>query len=302
MNEAAFLAAIRDDPDDDLPRLAYADWLDEQGRGERAEFIRVQIELSHGVRDAGVSVGLLRRGRELLAEYRKAWMGGRLYRWALDAQFERGFITSITLPATTFFQYGGSILERHPITRLSLQTVGGHIAELATCPHLEGIHVLNLDGQGLGDAGAAALAHSPYLARLRVLRVSLNRLGRPGVHALVTSTRLNGLTDLRFGGNLMGDSPVITLSNTLAQPRLQRLDLSANNLGSPSARALAECTRLGTLRALRLTNNRFRRADIELLARSQHLANVQIIEVTSYELNANTAAELRREFGPRLVC
>lgn len=37
MNDgAAILQAIIDDPADDLPRLAYADWLDEQGRtGER---------------------------------------------------------------------------------------------------------------------------------------------------------------------------------------------------------------------------------------------------------------------------
>lgn len=45
----ALHAAILADPDDDLVRLAYADWLDEQGRAERAEFIRVQIELAAGL-------------------------------------------------------------------------------------------------------------------------------------------------------------------------------------------------------------------------------------------------------------
>ena len=33
-------------PEDDLPRLVYADWLEEQGETERAEFIRVQCELA----------------------------------------------------------------------------------------------------------------------------------------------------------------------------------------------------------------------------------------------------------------
>ena len=42
----ALLAAIRAAPDDDAPRLIYADWLDEHGQPERAEFIRVQIELA----------------------------------------------------------------------------------------------------------------------------------------------------------------------------------------------------------------------------------------------------------------
>jgi uncharacterized protein (TIGR02996 family) len=40
----ALLAAIHAAPDDDLPRLVFADWLDEQGEPIRAEFVRLQIE------------------------------------------------------------------------------------------------------------------------------------------------------------------------------------------------------------------------------------------------------------------
>ncbi|MBY0456405.1 MAG: TIGR02996 domain-containing protein, partial [Gemmataceae bacterium] len=45
----ALLAAIRANPDEDTPRLAFADWLDEHGDEAdraRAEFIRVQCELA----------------------------------------------------------------------------------------------------------------------------------------------------------------------------------------------------------------------------------------------------------------
>lgn len=42
----ALLAAIRESPQDDAPRLIYADWLDENGQAERAEFLRVQCELA----------------------------------------------------------------------------------------------------------------------------------------------------------------------------------------------------------------------------------------------------------------
>jgi uncharacterized protein (TIGR02996 family) len=38
------LAAILAAPNDDLPRLIYADWLDEHGESKRAEFIRRQID------------------------------------------------------------------------------------------------------------------------------------------------------------------------------------------------------------------------------------------------------------------
>ncbi len=40
----ALLAAIRAHPDEDTPRLAYADWLEENGDGKRAAFIRAEIE------------------------------------------------------------------------------------------------------------------------------------------------------------------------------------------------------------------------------------------------------------------
>ena len=43
---AAFLSAIRENPDDDTPRLAFADWLTENGEAERGEFIRVQVSRS----------------------------------------------------------------------------------------------------------------------------------------------------------------------------------------------------------------------------------------------------------------
>src|SRR5262249_11434951 len=55
-DQAAFLAAIIANPDDDTPRLVYADWLDENlpdktpspaaGPSARAEYIRVQCRLA----------------------------------------------------------------------------------------------------------------------------------------------------------------------------------------------------------------------------------------------------------------
>jgi uncharacterized protein (TIGR02996 family) len=43
--EAALLAAIIANPECDTARLVYADWLQEHGQEDRAEFIRVQVEL-----------------------------------------------------------------------------------------------------------------------------------------------------------------------------------------------------------------------------------------------------------------
>ena len=43
---ASFMRTIIERPDDDLPRLVFADYLDERGEHDRAEFIRVQCELA----------------------------------------------------------------------------------------------------------------------------------------------------------------------------------------------------------------------------------------------------------------
>lgn len=44
--EQPFLDAIIAEPADDRPRLVFADWLEEQGQSDRAEFIRVQCEIA----------------------------------------------------------------------------------------------------------------------------------------------------------------------------------------------------------------------------------------------------------------
>ncbi len=43
----SFIAGICESPADDLPRLVYADWLEEHGEADRAEFIRVQCALAN---------------------------------------------------------------------------------------------------------------------------------------------------------------------------------------------------------------------------------------------------------------
>lgn len=49
--EYAFLADIIAKPEDDLPRLVFADWLDENGQEERARWIRIQVELERTMPD-----------------------------------------------------------------------------------------------------------------------------------------------------------------------------------------------------------------------------------------------------------
>lgn len=74
--ELGLRRAICATPADDTPRLAYADWLDENDQPARAEFVRVQVELAK-VKPCGAAnplatqlacryCGLVNRQRELL--------------------------------------------------------------------------------------------------------------------------------------------------------------------------------------------------------------------------------------------
>jgi hypothetical protein len=58
-----------------LPRLVLADWLDENGQPERAEFVRIQVEVSHPSADVERIRRLKKREADLLGEYETEWGG-----------------------------------------------------------------------------------------------------------------------------------------------------------------------------------------------------------------------------------
>ena len=114
----AFLAAIRDKHDDDLPRLIYADWLEEHGEPQRAEFIRLQCAAARGEPSA-LSAAAAHRMVVLESAHRADWLGpagGDVFR----AEFRRGFVEHAVLPAALFLRAGAEL--RRP---LGIAVVGG---------------------------------------------------------------------------------------------------------------------------------------------------------------------------------
>ncbi|MFO0842995.1 MAG: TIGR02996 domain-containing protein [Gemmataceae bacterium] len=97
MDDKALLTAILADPDDDLPRLAYADWLDEHGDDGRAEFVRGQVELARTDWAEDRHAQLLARGRELEDRHRADWLAGAPS-GVVIGQFERGFPVRVGPP------------------------------------------------------------------------------------------------------------------------------------------------------------------------------------------------------------
>src|SRR5262249_62233628 len=70
-----FIRQILASPEEDAPRLGYADWLAEQGERDRAEFIRCQVEAArlapHDPRQGPAAV----RAAALLQAHEAEWGG-----------------------------------------------------------------------------------------------------------------------------------------------------------------------------------------------------------------------------------
>jgi uncharacterized protein (TIGR02996 family) len=127
------LKAVAASPGDDLPRLVAADWLDEHGEPERAEFIRVQIERAKADRP------------ELALREQALWNNpvfGPL--WAVEAcpniatlnfgaslrhidvsgaervTFRRGFPFRVACSAEEWLRHGNGIVPRQPVRDVAL--------------------------------------------------------------------------------------------------------------------------------------------------------------------------------------
>jgi uncharacterized protein (TIGR02996 family) len=325
-SEEAFLRDIVEHPQDDAPRLVYADWLDDHGQAERAEFIRLQIELAAGQAPARRRAELYRRQDDLLRAHELAWVGP-LSELVQRARFVRGFVERVTVLAEDFLRHGAKVFELAPVRHVVLTEVDEHLTrlvkspllgrlatlEVRTGPDLEGVrllagskHLAQLTGlvlrySALGDEGAELLARSPHLKRLTTLDLYESALEARGVRALARSASLAGLTTLVLGGACTdgdGDAWVSALVEPPAQlTRLSYLHLSFNYIGDKGARALASAAHLANLTTLDLKYNQVGAKGARALAESPHLGGLRALNLRGNGLDEAAQAALRRRFG-----
>jgi uncharacterized protein (TIGR02996 family) len=321
----AFLAAIREAPDDDTPRLVFADWLDEHGDAARAEFIRAQCELAGGG-GGRRRERLLRRERELLLEHEHSWLGP-LASLVRRATFVRGFVERVTVLAEQLLKHASALFAAAPVRHLILTEcrdllpilalpelraittldlrAGCHppnaqeLWALLDAPHLLGVTALILRQRGLGNQAAEALVVSPSAARLRTLDLYDSGLDRIEFRRLARCPFLAGLTTLVLGGNgELGNEGMETIRGPDCRfNELRRLHLSFTGVTNAGAAALAGASCLGRLQDLNLRGNTIDDAGARALANSPHLAGLARLNLTDNPIARRGRRVLERRFG-----
>jgi uncharacterized protein (TIGR02996 family) len=231
--QAPLLAAILDAPDDDAPRLVYADWLEEHGDPARAEFIRLQLVLAARMRDGpvGSSSPEAERANDLLRENGSRWLAElpaiRGVRWG---HFWRGFPSVEVSSPVTLVWAARRLAECNPVEWVRLDYClperVAHLARSAVLERvrvLEGVYIDYTDDQ-TGDI----LFGSPRLAGLRGLDPSY--LNPQSLRAVASSPHLGALEWLDFLGFQMSEASVEALAEAPGLPALRWLRLTAQDI------------------------------------------------------------------------
>ncbi|HTU17985.1 MAG TPA: TIGR02996 domain-containing protein [Gemmataceae bacterium] len=256
----AFLQDILADPDDDAPRLIFADWLEEQGdvaSVARAEFIRVQCALAVGEVSEQRRAELERRQQQILESYASEW-ARPIRRLIIDWEYHRGFIDDVGMLAGTFLTHASRLFRHVPIRHLRLWTrtypesipvveiEPMNMAALADNEHLRRLRSLVLSDNYLQSRDVRALVVSEHLTHLRALDLSYNRIGDGGIRALAGSPLLSRLEHLNLRGNDLGAGGLRVLTNALEELArspdglcLHRLELFYDNLSAAAQRVIA---------------------------------------------------------------
>jgi uncharacterized protein (TIGR02996 family) len=224
----ALLTAIGEHPEEDTPRLMYADWLEENGDPERADFVRNQVELARPGLSGGELYAVVQKNRHYLSNFVRHWKAELPRIEGVEwGDFNRGLIEEVRAP------------HESPIVR--------HAAKIFAVP---GIHVLRLWRLDNGRA----LAGVPELIRLRSFWIINRGTSATNLRDLFASPYLAKLTAIDLYGSLGDDA----LARELASgrfPDLAELRLGANAIGDAGARALAESPHLTNVRLIGLGHN-----------------------------------------------
>jgi len=262
LDREPFLKAIFANPADDLPRLVFADYLEEHGDGDWAELMRLECDLASRSRVDADQWTVESQKRELAKYERAAYLHKKfhpdLYFSAIDSGW--GDEKMLTHPFEYHWHGRGFYPDfsiRLRIDQLS-QPDDFRIAACSQHPEWYGSTQLKITGGRLSPEQLLATLSSPVTEHVTELDLSGEVIETPAI-----------LNDIETNQGIpvfdMETRPVVNLAvvEALAQSREARrlvtLNLENNDLDNDAARALIRSPNLLRLKRLSLfKGNRFR--------------------------------------------
>jgi uncharacterized protein (TIGR02996 family) len=289
-----FLRRIRAFPDDDGPRLIYADWLDERGgpAADRAAFIRVQLALAGLPAADPRRPDLLAAERALLGRYGAEW-AAPFRGLATGLEFRRGFADEVRVPARVFVREAARLFAAGPIRHLHLLDLGGSLPAAFASPYLARLAALTVYAQHAGESLGRTVGRCPHLGGLRALYLGRNRLRDAGAAALAGSPGLPNLEALDLSENDLTGEAGRTLAGS-PRPNLRALELARNRLGPGGVEALAGSGRLAGVRRLGLADVGLGGADLPARPGVAGLLRVPALDLSA---NGLGGADLKALFA-----
>jgi uncharacterized protein (TIGR02996 family) len=333
MDEAkALLRAICANPDEDTPRLVYADWLDEHGQSERAEFIRVQCALARIEGDNPQRPTLARREQALLKAHRDEW-AKEVPRELNNPYFCRGFVESVYCSkADAFVKHGRALFANNPASEVWMYGAEGPLRDAARCPHLARVRnlgVVNAHREGLEALLASQFATGlrglyfqylqvdsprerladftpilalPGLAPLKRLALCFSGFDTTEVRRFALLRVTSGLEELTLNCDSLSDTAVRVLTSMSFLAGLHTLQLQGARLSDASMGYLQSCPHLKGLRRLSLYGaKRVTKDGFRTLARGPYLQNLTDLDLRYTNLTDDDVWILARSKSlPRL--
>jgi uncharacterized protein (TIGR02996 family) len=318
----ALLAAVCEHPDDDTPRLVFADWLDEHGEPDRAEFIRVQVELARGAGEREAELNA--REQALLGECGEHWLEPvRPFATPNFApkwwEFGRGFVERVVVDGEDgggFFAAAPDLFRQFPLRALWFTELQDY-EPISRWPGLGRVPELFLEGSILCSIeGVGELFRSPDAAGLRALHLNgyddNGHLDLAAVQELAGPTALGGLRhlDLYFNWSAwQGDPPdwVHALVGAELLPQLDRLDLAGTWMRGDGVEIVAGSPRVAGLTHLDLSSNEIGERGARALIDSPHLGRLRVLDLRETDediyddrVTPATRARLVERFGDRV--
>jgi uncharacterized protein (TIGR02996 family) len=249
-----FLRAICDNPADDTVRLAFADWLDENGEPERAAFIRASIEWSRVdfSSDKAEWMRLRERVTDFVKRHGREWLAelpdGPGLSWDMDipsGPFDRGFPAMVAVLNRRFLDVAERVFALAPVEHLVFaRGVSLEVAlEVLSLPCADGISDFTIVWTGPnqpGDELCEALAGFTHLRRLEWLALSRRNVTDRGAAALARASFLPQLRYVMLEGNAISEAGVLAVTDRLAPERVRHLTLPDGSLSEPAIQRLRD--------------------------------------------------------------